>query len=219
MITSGKLLEIWSALRGEQARVLLYHSISDSPSDPLSVSPDVLCLQMEWLRENGIRVISSQALVSAIQGGQVLCRTVLLTFDDALTDFYIAAVPILSDFHYPGTVFVPTGRVGQASNWGTKSPTRPVMTELQLKEVAALGFEVGSHTVNHASLTDIDHSTLKSELVESLLYLRGKIDIDSISLAYPFGRGGPRWAMCCWRLKCCSPMACRLTWKNSSAVC
>ncbi len=190
MITSSKLHEIWSALRGEQARVLLYHSISNSPSDPLSVSLDVLCLQMEWLRENGIRVISSQALVSAIQGGQVLSRPVVLTFDDALTDFYIAAVPILSDFHYPATVFVPTGRVGQISDWGTKSPTRPVMTELQLKEVAALGFEVGSHTGNHASLLDIDHSTLKSELVESLLYLRGIIGINSISLAYPFGRGG-----------------------------
>jgi peptidoglycan/xylan/chitin deacetylase (PgdA/CDA1 family) len=187
-----KLEEVWGAQRGHRARVLLYHSISDSSGDPFSVSPELFRNQMKWLHENGFRVISSQELLYAIQQPLNLSRTVVITFDDALCDFFDTAIPILHEFHFPAAVFVPTGRIGQVGDWGRASPNRQLMDEQQLILAARLGFELGSHTVNHASLPGLSQVALTDELQQSLAYLIKLTGQNRIPLAYPYGSGGVR---------------------------
>jgi peptidoglycan/xylan/chitin deacetylase (PgdA/CDA1 family) len=148
--------------------------------------------QIEWLARNGWKAMSCEALVAAIRRGLDLHKTVVLTFDDAFCDFYDTAMPVLERFGFQATVFVVTGKVGQASDWNVVSPRRPVMSESQLARVAAQGHELGSHTVTHASLPELDDAALGRELGESLAYLKGLTGRESVPFAYPYGRSGGR---------------------------
>jgi peptidoglycan/xylan/chitin deacetylase (PgdA/CDA1 family) len=188
----SKLREIRGAQSGKRARVLLYHSISDTPQDPFSVSPAMFRSQMSWLQENNFRVISTRELVTSIQQNLNLPRTVALTFDDALVDFFDLAIPILNEFHYPAAVFVPTGLAGQDGNWSSSSMQHKVMAEGQLLQAAQMGFELGSHTAHHVSLPEQDPPSLHAELQESMAYLVRLTGKDRLPLAYPYGRGGLR---------------------------
>lgn len=187
-----KSREVWGALHGRRARVLLYHSISDTPEDPFAVSPHMFHSQMQWLDNHGMRVISSGALLSAIRQSQDLFRTVVLTFDDALCDFYDTAMPILLEFHFPAVIFVPTGYIGRPGNWGKALGHWQVMDEPQLLQASRAAFELGSHSIHHARLPDLDDAALCAELQQSLAYLSQLTGQSCIPLAYPFGSCGAR---------------------------
>lgn len=187
-----KLTLVWNGWRGRRARTLLYHCIVDDPSDPLAVSPSVFAQQMEWLARHGFKVISTAELRIAIIRGLDLARTVVLTFDDATSDFFDTALPVLRRYDFCATIFVPTGKVGQVSDWSQVRPPRPLMSQEQLAQLEGLGFELGSHTVTHASLPTLGDEALVHELKESFAYLQRLTGKDSIPFAYPYGRAGKR---------------------------
>ena len=134
--------------------MLMYHSITNYTADPylVTVSPQRFEEQMRWLRRRGLRGVSIRELLSARQagGGRSL---VGLTFDDGYTDFADQVVPILRRYGFTGTVFAIAGRLGLDNSWDIKGPRKPLMTADQLREVAAAGMEIGSHGMNHVSLT------------------------------------------------------------------
>jgi len=187
-----KLTQMRGWLIGARTRTLLYHSISDSPADPFSVSPAAFIEQMTWLSESGLQVIPNSRLVEAIRQGIDLPKTVVLTFDDAFSDFYDVAMPVLQDFGFPATVFLPTGQIGQMSKWGEHATTRKLMSMDQIALALELGFEFGSHTVNHISLPDAELDILAWELEDAFRCLQELTGSASIALAYPFGRGALR---------------------------
>ena len=187
-----KLAAIWGWLRGTRARVLLYHSISDAPAAPLAVSVDQFHRQMLWLAQNGFRVISSSDLEVAIRQGLNLHRTVVLTFDDGVSDFFQTAAPILRRLGFTATVFVPTGKIGQTIHWSGQSVPVPLMSADQLAQIVEMGFEVGSHTVNHVSLPSADENALEYELEASLRKVQRITGGERVAFAYPFGHAGHR---------------------------
>nr|MBC7245831.1 polysaccharide deacetylase family protein [Chloroflexota bacterium] len=187
-----KLAIIWGWWRGRRARTLLYHSIADEPSDPLAVPPSLFVQQIEWLARNRFRVISTDKLRMAISQGLDLPQTIVLTFDDALHDFFDTALPVLHRYGFSATVFVPTGKVGQVSDWSKTHPLRPLMGKEQLTQLVEMGFELGSHTVTHAALPALTEQALMYELKESLAYLQRLTGRNSIPFAYPYGRAGKR---------------------------
>ena len=142
--------ELPSWLLGNRLRILMYHSISDNPHDPHAISPNVFRQQMQALRT--LRVVSlAEGL--ALLDAQKLRKSVIITFDDALSDFYTTALPMLIEFAYPATVFVPTGLVGQYATWDSYDKTKRLMSWQQLESCQRFGVVFGSHTVNHANLT------------------------------------------------------------------
>ena len=56
-----------------------------------------------------------------------------------------------------------------------------------LRELAAAGWEIGSHTQSHPMLTELDAVTLREELVESRAECERRLDRQCDSLAYPYG--------------------------------
>ena len=61
------------------------------------------------------------------------------------------------------------------------------MTWDQLREMRALGFTIGSHTVTHLDCGSADVERVRAELVESRDTLRSELGIDDVIFAYPFG--------------------------------
>ncbi|MEO2025449.1 MAG: polysaccharide deacetylase family protein [Fuerstiella sp.] len=95
-------------------RVLAYHRIDapnlDDPFYPglISTSPMQFAAQMDFIAKSH-HVCTMAEAVAASKGDAALpVNSVLLTFDDATTDFALHAWPVLKSRGLPATVFVPT---------------------------------------------------------------------------------------------------------------
>jgi len=95
-------------------RILTYHRVV-ADTDPtiacrsvVSANPETFARQMRYLAQSG-RVVSMERVVDAITTGESLpTNSVLITFDDAYSDFGKHAWPVMKQYELPTTVFVPT---------------------------------------------------------------------------------------------------------------
>lgn len=95
---------------------LMYHHIQDKTSAQeknqvaLTVDSETFKSQMQYLKDKGYGVLRSEDLIAFFDEGRVLPKkSVLLTFDDGYDDFYRHALPVINEFGFKATVFLPTG--------------------------------------------------------------------------------------------------------------
>ena len=142
------------------------------------MSPDNFTAQMQWLKDNKYNVISMDDMIAGLNGQKKLpSNPVTITFDDGNDNNYSAAYPILKQFGYTATFFIITGRVGQP---GT-------MTWAQLKDLAANGMTIGSHTVNHVNLKKANSEVAPRELTDSKAILEKNLGFPVKYFSYPNG--------------------------------
>lgn len=102
---------------------------------------------------------------------------VSFTFDDGMKSAWQYAAPDLAQFGYVGTSYVTTGFIGQNGymNWNQ-------VKRLQNER----GWEIGSHSVTHPLMTEIDSTQLEKEMRQSkqMLETRG---LRVNSFASPYG--------------------------------
>jgi peptidoglycan/xylan/chitin deacetylase (PgdA/CDA1 family) len=105
---SGRVMRILEGLQKERPnllRVLTYHQV-ESSADFME--------QMDYLAVR-YQVVSMAQVIEAVLGGEPLPpRSILITFDDAYRNFTECAWPVLKQFDFPVTMFVPTGFPDQA---------------------------------------------------------------------------------------------------------
>ncbi|MDQ3187372.1 MAG: polysaccharide deacetylase family protein [Pseudomonadota bacterium] len=170
--------------------ILTYHSI-DSSGSVLSVRPADFRAHLASLAANGFSAIRFDQLVDAFEGRAALPpKPVVLTFDDAFANFHEHAAPALRAAGFPATVFVVAGLVGKSSNWpgqGTSIPRLPLLDWPALRELAAAGIEIGSHTFTHPHLDRMAADRLEHELAGSRRALEDGAGVPVTTLAYPFG--------------------------------
>jgi peptidoglycan/xylan/chitin deacetylase (PgdA/CDA1 family) len=174
-----------SWLVNNRLRILMYHSISENTADPHAISPSEFKRQMRSLQTG--RVISLEESLDVLKSKETLQKVFVITFDDGLLDFFTTALPILKEFRYPVTVFVPTGLVGTSSIWDSYDKTKSLMTWQQLEECQRWNVSFSSHTINHAQLTSCTDETLIEELKASLQTLKTRLDRVFPALSYPGG--------------------------------
>lgn len=175
--------------------VLMYHSVTKYDSDPLlvTVSPDRFANQMRWLAARGLRGVSIRDLLAALRSGAGR-RLVGLTFDDGYTDFASEVVPVLLDHGFTATVYPVTGELGGFNAWDADAgyPRKPLMDADDVRRMAGLGMEVGSHSVAHRSLTSLADEELAHELVASKAALEEIVGGEVTGFCYPYGHAGAR---------------------------
>jgi peptidoglycan/xylan/chitin deacetylase (PgdA/CDA1 family) len=127
-------------------------------------------------------------------------RLLHVTFDDAFTSI-TRALPILQRLGVPATVFVCTGFADEGRPLDIaelESEVRTHPDELRTMDWSQLAglppelVEIGSHTVSHAHLTQLDDSELLEELKSSRLRIEEKLGRPCLYLAYPFGEEDER---------------------------
>jgi biofilm PGA synthesis lipoprotein PgaB len=127
------------------AVILQYHHVSTSTPPSTSISPADFRRHMEYLRDNDFAVLPLEAVVAALQRGDSLPnKTAVITFDDGYLSVYTDAFPLLQEYDWPFTIFVPSGLV--ASN------SRLYASWEQLREMGAAGATLANHTVTHPYL-------------------------------------------------------------------
>jgi len=163
------------------APILLYHHIAYTKTEnSYYVSPKIFSQQMQWLKDNGYNVISFDKFYLASTGKSGLPeKPVVITFDDSLLDQYTNAYPILKKFQYPATFFV---KLNDVSSRGTTA-----LTFSEIKEMAQNGMTIGSHSMNHDDMANMDPDTMYYELNQSKKILEQNCGIKIKYFSYPGG--------------------------------
>jgi peptidoglycan/xylan/chitin deacetylase (PgdA/CDA1 family) len=113
-----------------------------------------------------------------------------LTFDDGYENFLQNALPVLEKFGFSATVFVVAGMFGGENRWEFRFDPRPQMrllTREGVREVAARGMEVGSHSMTHPKLTHLDPEMLEEEVSGSRQVLSEVLREAVDGFCYPYG--------------------------------
>jgi len=163
--------------------ILLYHWVDVSPTNSrYHVSPDKFEEEIKLLHDWGYETITLDMLLRAInEGAELPPLPMLITFDDGHLDNYTTAFPIMQKYGFTGILYV----------IGTYIGTDNYMNVDQIKEMAAAGWEVGSHSMSHFDLTRLGESDLRFEVVQSRKILEEKLGVPIRSFAYPFGLYNP----------------------------
>ena len=161
---------------------LMYHEL-EVPGRPLAaddrgyavycVSREVFRVQMDALADAGLRGAS---LGDAHARGDA--RTVAITFDDGCATDWVEAAPILRDRGFGATFFLIAGFLGR----------RGYLTPAQVGELAAAGFEIGSHSSTHRMLPALEPHELDRELAGSRATLEDAAGARVSHFSCPHGR-------------------------------
>ena len=160
--------------------VLLYHSVSDTPSSaiaPYAVSPAAFERQLDAIRKSHHAVTVSE-LAGCLAGDAVLPHSpVVITFDDGFADNLEVAAPRLLARQLSATVYVTTGFLGLQ---GMLEPS-------QLANLETAGVEIGAHAVTHTPMDELSLNAAREEIVRSKAVLEDALGHRVDSFAYPHG--------------------------------
>ena len=177
----------------------MYHSISDDPESGnpyfwINTSPKRFAEHMQLLKENDYKVISLTDAAEILKSapiypdnspGSVSQKYVVVTFDDGFADFQARAFPILKDYEFSATVFLPTGFI---SDEMSVLKGKRCLRWCDVCELAESGVQFGSHTVTHPKLRDLPLVQVEKELRESKDILEDRLgkEVESFSCPYAF---------------------------------
>lgn len=181
------------------ATILAYHAIgecphSEQPHNCVCISTETFAKQMRFLA-NSRQVVS---LEDVIKGRFSERRpAVAITFDDGYRNIIDNAVPILNQYGFDATIFVPTKWIGQKNTWDVDTACFPleIADENELQMAARLGIAIESHGHAHIDLERSDPLVVAEDLQMSVVRLREILGRQPRYLAYPYGRQSPAtWA-------------------------
>lgn len=162
---------------------LMYHHIQPEEEAKkngqtnLTVSPDFLEKQFQYLQDKKYNVISMENLKNFFDGTEKLPdKPVLLTFDDGYKDNYVYMYPILKKFGYKATIFIPTGLLN--------NPDYLTWDDLNsMKDLVYFGNHTWSHHGSGGTTEKLDEEIgLADKQLNEHGYNNLKI------FAYPFGK-------------------------------
>lgn len=160
--------------------IIMYHYVREVDKNTdllgwnLSINPADFEKQLNYLKENGYKTIHLSDLIS----GNVAEKSIVLTFDDGLTDFYTTALPLLQKYGFTASNGIITEMVEAWEH----------MTEDQIKKCVDAGIEITSHSLNHPDMASLAETEAKRQLTESRDYLKNKFGVDVIGFVYPSGK-------------------------------
>ena len=177
---SGTLSQFRTGLAAEgiSIPVLCYHRVGDTQGH-LTVTPDKFETDLCRLRDEGYETISLETFrqYRLDPESPVPDKPILLTFDDGYLDNYLNAYLLLRKYGMTAAFFVITSLVG--------TPDR--LSVGHIREMAAGGMSIGSHTVSHRELGEMSVEEAANEMSLSSLYLEGVVQQPIRYIAYPKG--------------------------------
>ncbi|MBV9623769.1 MAG: polysaccharide deacetylase family protein [Acidobacteria bacterium] len=121
---------------------------------------------------------ASLAGVSVSHAVEFPGRSIAITFDDGCETDWLVAAPTLKRLGFGATFYVTFAHVGQ----------KGYLSVSQLRELSSAGFEIGSHSLTHSYLPDLEDGRLRSEIFDSKLRLEQTIGKTVEHFSCPGGR-------------------------------
>ncbi len=146
-------------------RILMYHKISESETDFLTVNSQQLKQQLLWLKEH-YHIIKLSDLQKHIEFKTALPQNALLiTFDDGYKNNYELAYPIFKELNVPFSIFLVSDFINQSLLYDNQ-----IQDFLNTNQLLAMSdiVEFGLHGLNHANINELSEDELKHEVKTSL---------------------------------------------------
>lgn len=168
---------------GGRASILMYHSLTEKTDYRWNVTPADFKRQMIYIKESGRPVIPLAELVRRLKAKEPLGDSIVLTLDDGYADIFTGGLPVLQEYDFPATVFMPTDLFGRTSKYGI-----PRLTTEEARSLDAAGLiAVESHTKSHPELTKKSIETQRREIGESKQTLETLLGKRVDFFSYPYG--------------------------------
>lgn len=170
--------------------VLMYHSITTNQSSNVHpyyrtiTSPAVFAEQMKFLHEQGYKTCTPAQAISQLKAETIrFPKSIVITFDDGYRNFYYHAFPVLKQYGFSATVYLPTAYIGE-----TPIPFKgeDCLTWSEVRALKLQGIEFGSHTVHHPWLREMAPSAINDEIVNSKDTIEQQLGYKVDSFAYPY---------------------------------
>lgn len=158
--------------------VLYYHSVDPSERNEVTISPEHLKEQLEYIKSQGYVTLTMTELMNYIlDNKEIPEKSIVITFDDGYMDNYNNAYPILKELDMKATIFVIANGIDDGY----------YLSSEQLKEMSDNGIDIVSHTFSHPYLTDLSYDEQLKEFKDSKEKIEGITGKDVFAIAYPFG--------------------------------
>ena len=171
--------------------ILLYHSVSDSPSNEIArwnVSKRTFLDHMDAIADLGCITLTVSQYLNVLELKEPMPdKLVLVTFDDGFAEVASFAAPALLERSISSTVFITTSPVVEARYETVHLPKAPMMDAAAVADLEYFGVEVGSHSHTHVQLDIIEARLARDELVRSKMILEDLLGHRIRSVAYPHG--------------------------------
>ena len=161
--------------------ILMYHLVDEEAGslEGLYLRTSEFEEHLQYFKENNFAPITMRDLADYWAGTKELPeKPIILTFDDGSVTVYNNAFPLMKKYGFISTQFIISSHLGNGG----------VMTEDQVKEMAAAGHEIGSHSYSHLDLANASESTLEQEVVQSKKDLETLVGQPVVSFCYPAGK-------------------------------
>ena len=174
--------EEYAAYRKSSAPILLYHAVGEPVEiewPPSLILPASLFeAHLQYLTQEGYKVVSVEELVSLLENGGNLDKVVAMSFDDGYRNNHTDALPLLKKYNTKASFYVVHRDIGKTI----------YMDNDRLLDLLANGMEIGSHTINHAPLALIDPKYLPWEVGSAKKFIEKNLDGYILKgIAYPNG--------------------------------
>lgn len=174
------------ALPNRTVHVLCYHNLVAADAKSYDTTIADFVEQLQALRAAGYQSISCAQLADYLANVKdIPDKSVIISFDDGRLSVLKAAAPTLDKYGFKATIFLITGAVGGSGS----------LSWADVKQLAGMGYEIGSHTVSHQNLTKVppglsvaEHQRkVRQELDASALAIERYTGQAPVALAYPYG--------------------------------
>lgn len=163
--------------------ILVYHHIRPTKPYPtstwsykMSVSPDVFAKQMKWISDRGYTTINLDTFASIMKGEiEGPSKPIVITFDDNHEAQYLHGFSELKKNGQIGVFYLVTNRL----------KNKGFISEAQVKEMSDAGMDIQSHTIDHATMTNLSLKRLDQQLLESKATLEALTGKQVRHIAYP----------------------------------
>ena len=157
--------------------VLMYHMIGEIPDNPAVLSEKNFRQQLDLIKREGFHPISLEELHAYMtKKAPVPVKPVVLTFDDGYPDTYSIVMPLMKEYGFKATVFIPSEEVGKRLTWD------------QIREMKASGMDIYSHSYNHRRLTEWGgRQEQYEEIMKGQAAMKKELGIDNDMYCYPYG--------------------------------
>jgi peptidoglycan/xylan/chitin deacetylase (PgdA/CDA1 family) len=176
--------------------ILGYHRVGAPEADGWEtwfyVPEEIFADQLRALEEGGWAVLGASELIRGLADPRSLPdRAALITFDDGHRCVLEIALPRLRELGLPAVMFMPSDFVGEVNEFddGAEPPGRLCDWE-QLRELAASGVSIHSHSASHRTFSELSETERRDEMVRSKASLEAGVGEPVELFAFPFGDGG-----------------------------
>lgn len=155
--------------------------------------------QLKYLRQFGDFISLDDTLALLASGNPVEGRYFCITFDDGFKNCASHAVPILLDYQAPGAFYLATDYIGsdvekdREKLLGFFDHGRALMEFLtwqDCRDMVAAGMTIGSHTVHHSRLADLEDEAVRVALSQSKAVIEENLNKPCEHFCAPFGIPG-----------------------------